>query len=130
MAQSLNGKPPGQRDTGTHGSSYDRPPELDSSSSNSLERYSPRDPCATSELSGSTSGFGAAHQAFRSGHRTFDARGEKLSRGSGFFIDVDRIVTNRHVIEGAIAPKSTSTRVTLIKSGVSRRLMPKAIWCC
>src|SRR6266480_6913580 len=32
---------------------------------------------------------------------TFDARGEKLSRGSGFFIDVDRIVTNRHVIEGA-----------------------------
>jgi tetratricopeptide (TPR) repeat protein len=32
---------------------------------------------------------------------TFDVRGEKLSRGSGFFIDVDRIVTNRHVIEGA-----------------------------
>src|SRR5260370_27716725 len=32
---------------------------------------------------------------------TFDARGEKLTRGSGFFIDVDRIVTNRHVIEGA-----------------------------
>jgi lipoprotein NlpI len=32
---------------------------------------------------------------------TFDARGEKLSRGSGFFIDVDRIVTNRHVIDGA-----------------------------
>src|SRR5262245_49236064 len=32
---------------------------------------------------------------------TFDARGEKLSRGSGFFVDVDRIVTNRHVIEGA-----------------------------
>jgi tetratricopeptide (TPR) repeat protein len=32
---------------------------------------------------------------------TFDARGEKLSRGSGFFIDTDRIVTNRHVIEGA-----------------------------
>src|ERR671931_2110990 len=32
---------------------------------------------------------------------TFDARGEKLSRGSGFFIDKDRIVTNRHVIEGA-----------------------------
>ena len=25
---------------------------------------------------------------------TFDARGEKLSRGSGFFVDVDRIVTN------------------------------------
>src|SRR5687767_12631772 len=32
---------------------------------------------------------------------TFDARGEKLSRGSGFFIAADRIVTNRHVIEGA-----------------------------
>src|SRR3981081_1466067 len=32
---------------------------------------------------------------------TFDARGEKLSRGSGFFIDVNRVVTNRHVIEGA-----------------------------
>ena len=32
---------------------------------------------------------------------TFDSRNEKLSRGSGFFIEVDRIVTNRHVIEGA-----------------------------
>src|SRR5712671_822998 len=32
---------------------------------------------------------------------TFDARGEKLSRGSGVFVDVDRVVTNRHVIEGA-----------------------------
>src|SRR5438034_10159719 len=32
---------------------------------------------------------------------TFDARGEQLSRGSGFFVDVDRVVTNRHVIEGA-----------------------------
>ena len=32
---------------------------------------------------------------------TFDARGEKLSRGSGFFIGVDRVVTNRHVIDGA-----------------------------
>ncbi len=32
---------------------------------------------------------------------TFDARGEKLSRGSGFFVDADRIVTNRHVLEGA-----------------------------
>lgn len=32
---------------------------------------------------------------------TFDARGEKLSRGSGFFIDTDRIVTNRHVIDNA-----------------------------
>lgn len=32
---------------------------------------------------------------------TFNVRGEKLSRGSGFFIDSDRVVTNRHVIEGA-----------------------------
>lgn len=30
---------------------------------------------------------------------TFDARGNLLSRGSGFFIAHDRIVTNRHVIE-------------------------------
>src|SRR6188768_2477754 len=32
---------------------------------------------------------------------TFDARGEKLTRGSGFFIDKDRVVTNRHVIDAA-----------------------------
>jgi tetratricopeptide (TPR) repeat protein len=32
---------------------------------------------------------------------TYDSRGEKLSRGSGFFVESDRIVTNRHVIEGA-----------------------------
>jgi len=32
---------------------------------------------------------------------TYDSRGEKLSRGSGFFIETDRIVTNRHVIDGA-----------------------------
>ena len=32
---------------------------------------------------------------------TFDARGEKLSRGSGFFIAADRVVTNRHVIDNA-----------------------------
>src|SRR5262245_14541701 len=32
---------------------------------------------------------------------TYDSRGEKLSRGSGFFIDADRIVTNRHVLDGA-----------------------------
>jgi len=32
---------------------------------------------------------------------TFDVRGEKLARGSGFFIDADRIVTNRHVIDNA-----------------------------
>ena len=32
---------------------------------------------------------------------TFDARGEKLARGSGFFVGMDRVVTNRHVIDGA-----------------------------
>lgn len=32
---------------------------------------------------------------------TFDIRGDKLSRGSGFFIDSDKVVTNRHVIDGA-----------------------------
>src|SRR4030095_8201433 len=32
---------------------------------------------------------------------TFDSKGETLSRGSGFFIDKDRVVTNRHVIDGA-----------------------------
>ena len=30
---------------------------------------------------------------------TFDAKGATLSRGSGFFISVDKIITNRHVIE-------------------------------
>jgi tetratricopeptide (TPR) repeat protein len=30
---------------------------------------------------------------------TFDSRGNTLSRGSGFFIATDRIITNRHVIE-------------------------------
>ncbi len=32
---------------------------------------------------------------------TFDSQGKALSRGSGFFIDADRVVTNRHVIENA-----------------------------
>jgi tetratricopeptide (TPR) repeat protein len=44
---------------------------------------------------------------------TFDVRGEKLSRGSGFFIDVDRIVTNRHVIEGAFRAEVHSSTGTL-----------------
>src|SRR5262245_33693982 len=30
---------------------------------------------------------------------TFDSKGNTVSRGSGFFIAPDRIVTNRHVIE-------------------------------
>jgi tetratricopeptide (TPR) repeat protein len=40
---------------------------------------------------------------------TYDVRGEKLSRGSGFFIETDRIVTNRHVIEGAYRAEVHST---------------------
>jgi tetratricopeptide (TPR) repeat protein len=32
---------------------------------------------------------------------TFGAKGEKLSRGSGFFVSLDKIITNRHVIENA-----------------------------
>ena len=40
---------------------------------------------------------------------TYDVRGEKLSRGSGFFIETDRIVTNRHVIEGAYRAEIHST---------------------
>jgi tetratricopeptide (TPR) repeat protein len=45
---------------------------------------------------------------------TYDARGEKLSRGSGFFIDADRIVTNRHVIEGAHRAEIHSTNGMVI----------------
>ena len=32
---------------------------------------------------------------------TFNSRGDRVSRGSGFFISADRVITNRHVIEGA-----------------------------
>jgi tetratricopeptide (TPR) repeat protein len=44
---------------------------------------------------------------------TFDSRGEKLSRGSGFFIESDRIVTNRHVIEGAYRAEVHSSTGTV-----------------
>lgn len=40
---------------------------------------------------------------------TFDSRGNSLSRGSGFFIASDRVITNRHVIE-----KATRVEVHLI----------------
>ena len=45
---------------------------------------------------------------------TYDSKNEKLSRGSGFFIDVDRIVTNRHVIEGAYRAEIHSTTGAVI----------------
>ena len=44
---------------------------------------------------------------------TFDAKGEKLSRGSGFFIENDRIVTNRHVLEGAYRAEVHSSNGTV-----------------
>ena len=40
---------------------------------------------------------------------TFDQKGNTLSRGSGFFIAADRIITNRHVID-----KSTRVEVHLV----------------
>jgi len=40
---------------------------------------------------------------------TFDSRGATLSRGSGFFISSDQIITNRHVIE-----KSTRVEIHLM----------------
>jgi tetratricopeptide (TPR) repeat protein len=33
---------------------------------------------------------------------TFGARGERISRGSGFFIATGQVITNRHVIENAV----------------------------
>ena len=44
---------------------------------------------------------------------TYDSRGEKLSRGSGFFVDADRIVTNRHVLEGAYRAEVHSSTGTV-----------------
>src|SRR5829696_3119207 len=50
---------------------------------------------------------------------TYDARGEKLSRGSGFFVEADRVVTNRHVLEGAHrAEVHSSTGVVFPVRGV------------
>lgn len=40
---------------------------------------------------------------------TYDARGEKLSKGSGFFISAERVVTNRHVIDGAFKAEVHTT---------------------
>src|ERR1044072_4773772 len=46
---------------------------------------------------------------------TFDSRNEKLSRGSGFFIEVDRIVTYRPVIEGACRAETHSSSGTVFQ---------------
>lgn len=40
---------------------------------------------------------------------TFDAKGNNISRGSGFFIAADKIITNRHVIE-----KSNRVEINLL----------------
>lgn len=40
---------------------------------------------------------------------TFDARGNSISRGSGFFVGNDKIITNRHVIE-----KSNRVEINLL----------------
>jgi tetratricopeptide (TPR) repeat protein len=51
--------------------------------------------------------------------QTFDSHGDPLSRGSGFFIDFDRVVTNRHVIENAFrAEIHSSAGVTYPVKGV------------
>src|SRR6478752_3070069 len=63
--------------------------------------------CATSSVRGSTNPQDLLPELVRRikpsavAIETYDSRGDKLSRGSGFFIETDRIVTNRHVIEGA-----------------------------
>ncbi|MCS6874152.1 MAG: tetratricopeptide repeat protein [Pyrinomonadaceae bacterium] len=50
---------------------------------------------------------------------TFDEKGNLVSRGSGFFIAYDKIVTNRHVIE-----KSASAQISLLNG---RKFEVKAI---
>src|SRR5215204_4213699 len=40
---------------------------------------------------------------------TFDSKGNSLSRGSGFFVAADRVITNRHVIE-----KSSRVEIHLV----------------
>lgn len=50
---------------------------------------------------------------------TFGAKNEKLSRGSGFFVAADKIVTNRHVIENASKVEiKLSSGKTYLASGV------------
>src|SRR5258705_13214363 len=52
---------------------------------------------------------------------TFDSRGDKLSRGSGFFIDSGRIVTNRRVIAGAYRAEAHSStgKVYALNAGLA-----------
>ena len=46
---------------------------------------------------------------------TFDAKGNTLSRGSGFFVATDKIITNRHVIE-----KSSRAEIHLFNGKTAR----------
>jgi tetratricopeptide (TPR) repeat protein len=52
---------------------------------------------------------------------TLNEKGEKLSSGSGFFIAADRVVTNRHVIEGAYRAEIhlTSGKVYVVKGALA-----------
>lgn len=47
--------------------------------------------------------------------QTYNSRGEALSRGSGFFIELDRVVTNRHVIENAYRAEVHSSTGTVFQ---------------
>jgi tetratricopeptide (TPR) repeat protein len=75
--------------------------------------------CATSSVLGSTNPQDLLPELVRRikpsavAIETYDSRGEKLSRGSGFFIETDRIVTNRHVIEGAYRAEIHSSTGTV-----------------
>jgi len=45
--------------------------------------------------------------------QTFDSKGDPVNQGSGFFIDADRVVTNRHVIDNAYRAEIHSSTGTV-----------------
>jgi tetratricopeptide (TPR) repeat protein len=51
----------------------------------------------------------------------FDAKGERIANGSGFFVAPDRVVTNRHVLEGAYKSEIqlTSGKVFAVKGALA-----------